>query len=85
MVDSAMVTFIPEKAEVQQLLSLAEICWPFPQPGDRGGGVVVVALILADVVFGAGVDARAVVGAGVVAPEGVVVRWAVVSCTFCSH
>jgi hypothetical protein len=83
MVDFSMVTFKPEKAEVQQLSSLAGTCWPSPQV--RGGGVVENTRSAA-VVIGAGVVAQFVVGAGVVVAAGVVVRWAViVSCTFCSH
>jgi hypothetical protein len=81
-----MVTFKPENAEVQQLLSVAEIRSPFPQD-PRGGGVVATILAPAAVVAGAGVVARFVVGAGVVAAAGLVVPWAAaaVSCTFCSH
>jgi len=81
-----MVTFKPENAEVQQLLSVAEIRSPFPQD-PRGGGVVATILAPAAVVAGAGVVARFVVGAGVVAAAGLVVPWAAVavSCTLCSH
>jgi hypothetical protein len=81
-----MVTFKPENAEVQQLLSVAEIRSPFPQD-PRGGGVVATILVPAAVVAGAGVVARFVVGAGVVAAAGLVVPWAAVavSCTLCSH
>ena len=67
-----MVTFKPENAEVQQLLSVAEIRSPFPQD-PRGGGVVATILAPAAVVAGAGVVARFVVGAGVVAAAGIVV------------
>jgi len=83
-----MVTFKPENAEVQQLLSVAEIRSPFPQD-PRGGGVVATILVPAAVVAGAGVVARFVVDAGVVAAAvpGIVVPWAAVavSCTLCSH
>ena len=83
MVDFAMVTFKPEKAEVQHLSSWAGIRWPSPQPMARveGGGV---ASPLAAVVVGAGVVARLVVliGAGVVVASraGVVVAACAVSC-----
>ena len=86
MVDFAMVTFKPEKAEVQHLSSLERIRWPSPQPTARveGGGV---ASPLAAVVVGAGVVACLVTligaGAGVVVASGVVA--CTVSCTCCGH